>query len=102
MWGTPSGGPPRAPGAPQASLGVTEFWKKFLKIIYKLYMHQNFPNYNSNINFWPIGSLGGAWEDQKVILSGQGLFLLKSIWSFRQKVLYLCLESGLRVDGLKF
>ena len=30
------GGPPRAPGAPQASLGVTEFWKKlqkFLKII---------------------------------------------------------------------
>ena len=65
-------------------------------------MHKNFPNYNSNINSWPIGSLGGAWEDQKVILSGQGLFLLKSIWSFRQKVLYLCLESGLRVDGLKF
>ena len=28
-------------------------------------MHENTPNYNSNIHFWPLGSLGGALRGSK-------------------------------------
>ena len=46
----PGGGPPQPHSPPQGSPGVTEFWKKlqtFSTIIYKLYMHQNTPNFNA-------------------------------------------------------
>ena len=55
----PLGGAPLRPlGPPQWPPGVPEIWKKlqkFPKIILKFYMYQNIPNYNSNIQFGPLG-----------------------------------------------
>ena len=37
-------------------------------------MHQNDPNYNSNIHFGPPGFLGGALEGENGFLAGPGGF----------------------------
>ena len=104
--GYPVGGAPPGPlKPPQGPQGVTEFWKKlqkFPKILWKLYMHQNTPNNNSKTHFGLLGLPGGALGGQKVILLGPRFFLVKSMWSFRQNILYLSQVSGLGGHGTWF
>ena len=79
----PWGAPPRPLGPPQGSPEVTEFWKKFQKfskIIWKIYMHQNIPNYNSNINFGQPGDPGGASGAQNLRIAVPGGYLKDRIW----------------------
>ena len=98
MWGTPSGGaPPGTPQPPQGSPGVTEFWKKlqkFPKIILKLDMHQNTPNYNSDIHFRPPGLLGGPWGAQNGFLASPGGYSEARAPIFFLSVLYWPIEQG--------
>ena len=92
----PWGGPPEVPGAPQGSPGVTELWKKlqkFPKIIWKLYMHQNTSNYNSDIHFRPPGLLGGSWEGQNGFLASPGGYLEARAPIFFLSVLYWPIEQ---------
>ena len=104
--GYPVGGAPPGPlKPPQGPQGVTEFWKKlqkFPKKLWKLYMHQNTPNNNSKTHFGLLGLPGGALGGQKVILLGPRFFLVKSMWSFRQNILYLSQVSGLGGHGTWF
>ena len=65
-------------------------------------MHQNTPNYNSKTHFGLLGLPGGALGGQKVILLGPRFFLVKSMWSFRQNILYLSQVSGLGGHGTWF
>ena len=101
----PWGGPPEVPGAPQGSPGVTELWKKlqkFPKIIWKLYMHQNTSNYNSDIHFRPPGLLGGSWEGQNGFLASPGGNLEARAPIFFLSVLYWPIEQDWGGPEAKF
>ena len=65
-------------------------------------MHQNTSNYNSMAHFGLLGLPGGALGGQNVILLGPRFFLVESMWSFRQNILYLSQVSGLGGDGTWF
>ena len=51
-------------------------------------MHQNDPNYNSNIHFGPPGFLGGALGGQNGFLAGRGGFSEARAFIFFLNVLY--------------
>ena len=52
-------------------------------------MHQNTPNYNSNIHFGPPGFLGGALGGQNGFLAGRGGFSEARAFIFFSKCLIL-------------
>ena len=52
-------------------------------------MHKNTPNYNSNIHFGPLGSLGGALGGSKWFLGWSGGFSEARALFFSSKCLVL-------------
>ena len=71
----------------------------FLYYIWEFHMHQNTPNYNPKPHFGLLGLPGGASGGQKVIQLWNDFFLVESVWSFRQNILYLSQVSGLGGHG---
>ena len=90
--GNPLGGaPPRPLGPPQGPPGVLEIWKKlqiFPKIMYKNYMHQNTPDFNSHTHFGQLRLLGGPLGGQNGFLASSGGFSDAIALVFFLNVLY--------------
>ena len=85
------GGPPEALGTPPGAPGCQRVLEKIAKIHKKIYKKFTCTKIAQIKTLTPtlghFGYPGGASRGQKVILLGQGLFLLESTWSFRQNVL---------------
>ena len=74
-------------------------WKRSSKI----YMHQNTPNYNSNIHFGPPGYPGGASGAQNLKIAVPGGYLKDRIWvlwNFCPIFGYLTLFGWLKLEIL--
>ena len=65
-------------------------------------MHQNTPNYNSNIHFWPPGFLGGALGGQNGFLAEPGGFSEARAFVFFLNVLYWSTTKFWGGDIVKF
>ena len=65
-------------------------------------MHQNTPNYNSNIHFGPPGFLGGALEGENGFLAGPGGFSEARAFIFFLNVLYWSTTKFWGGDIVKF
>ena len=65
-------------------------------------MHQNTPNYNSNIHFGPPGFLGGALGGENGFLAGPGVFSEARAFVFFLNVLYWSTTKFWGGDIVKF
>ena len=65
-------------------------------------MHENTPNYNSNMHFWPLGSLGGPLGGQNGFLAESGGFSEARALVFFLNVLYWSTTKFWGGDNVKF
>ena len=65
-------------------------------------MHKNTPNYNSNIHFCPLGSLGGPLGGQNGFWAGPGGFSEARALIFFLNVLYWSTTKFWGGDNVKF